>query len=148
MAFSTKPPTEGEEIYTPLAEINVTPFIDVMLVLLVIFMVTAPMLATGMNVDLPRASAAKPVENEGPIVIAVGEDGRISVGAEEVPRTELVDRVKSLLSTAPRAVHIKGDKAVAYAAVVGVLDDLASAGITKLSILTRTRDVGAAPLTK
>jgi biopolymer transport protein TolR len=140
MAFSIKPPGDNDEVYTPLAEMNVTPFIDVMLVLLIIFMVTAPMLATGMNVELPRTSAAQPLEPQEPIVVSVGSDGNVSVGADELARADVVDRVRSLLGNSTKAVHIKGDKAAAYADVVGLLDDLATAGITRLSIITRTKE--------
>jgi biopolymer transport protein ExbD/biopolymer transport protein TolR len=142
MSFSIKPGHE-DDIYTPLAEMNVTPFIDVMLVLLVIFMVTAPMLATGMNVELPQTRMAQPLEPQEPIIVSIGSDGKAFVNAEEVVRAELPARVKQLAGDTMRAVHIKGDRAAAYADVVGVLDDLATAGITRLSIITRTKETRA-----
>ena len=72
----------GEGLYQPLADINVTPLVDVMLVLLIIFMVTAPMLATGIKVNLPSAKTAQPLENKEPVVVVVAKDGSLSVGKE------------------------------------------------------------------
>ena len=138
MAFNTGNTPEEGSVYTPLAEMNVTPFIDVMLVLLIIFMVTAPMLAKGMNVDLPKAASAQPLDPKAPIIIAVDGDKRIFLGKEEVPRETLVARVKAELGEPARVVHIRGDKAASYGDVVGLLDDLAAGGITKLSIITRS----------
>ena len=74
--------TEG--LYQPLADINVTPLVDVMLVLLIIFMVTAPLLAKGVKVNLPQASAAMPINQKDPIVVTVGKDGKIALGADEL----------------------------------------------------------------
>jgi biopolymer transport protein TolR len=71
----------GEGLYQPLAEINVTPLVDVMLVLLIIFMVTAPMLATGIKVNLPHARTAEPLESKDPVVVVVARDGAVSVAA-------------------------------------------------------------------
>lgn len=137
MAFNTGNTPEEGSVYTPLAEMNVTPFIDVMLVLLIIFMVTAPMLTKGMNIDLPKAASAQPLDPKAPIIIAVDGERRIFLGKEEVRREALVARVKAELGEPARVVHIRGDKAAAYGDVVGLLDDLAAGGITKLSIITR-----------
>src|SRR5271165_5696314 len=79
----------GEGLYQPLAEINVTPLVDVMLVLLIIFMVTAPMLAAGIKVNLPSAKTAQPLETKGPVVVAVTKDGELSVGKDAVTRDRL-----------------------------------------------------------
>lgn len=138
MAFNTGNHHEDGGVYTPLAEMNVTPFIDVMLVLLIIFMITAPMLAKGMNVDLPKAASAQPLDTREPIIIAVDGEKRIYLGKEEVPREALVVRVKAEIGEPARVVHIRGDKAASYGDVVGLLDDLAAGGITKLSIITRS----------
>ena len=84
----------GEGLYQPLAEINVTPLVDVMLVLLIIFMVTAPMLATGIKVNLPSARTATPLEAKDPVVVVVAKDGAVSVGKDPVSRDELAAKVK------------------------------------------------------
>ena len=82
--MAMKPGKIGEGLYQPLAEINVTPVVDVMLVLLIIFMVTAPMLATGIKVNLPSAKTAQPLENKQPVVVVVAKDGAVSVGKDPV----------------------------------------------------------------
>ena len=79
----------GEGLYEPLADINVTPLVDVMLVLLIIFMVTAPMLAAGIKVNLPSAKTAQPLENKEPVVVVVAKDGALSVGKDPVSSDEL-----------------------------------------------------------
>ncbi len=84
----------GEGLYQPLAEINVTPLVDVMLVLLIIFMVTAPMLATGIKVNLPSAKSAQPLDAKDPVVVVVARDGAVSVGKDPVSSGELVTKVK------------------------------------------------------
>ena len=95
--MSMQPRKIGEGLYQPLAEINVTPLVDVMLVLLIIFMVTAPMLATGIKVNLPSARTATPLESKQPIVVVVAKDGAISVGKDPVSREALVAAVKGKL---------------------------------------------------
>ena len=84
----------GDSLYQPLADINVTPLVDVMLVLLIIFMVTAPLLAKGMKVNLPQAKAAQPLNPKEPIVVAVSKDGKVALGADEVSPEALVDGIK------------------------------------------------------
>ncbi|MBL8671287.1 MAG: biopolymer transporter ExbD [Alphaproteobacteria bacterium] len=147
MAFSSKPSGESEQVYAPLAEINVTPFIDVMLVLLVIFMVTAPMLAAGVKVELPKASTAQPLDPRDPLVVTVATGPKVYLGAEEVERGRLVELVRDRLLGERRVVHVRGDSGANYGDVVGVLDDLAAAGISQLSIVTRQkpRAEGAGP---
>jgi len=121
----------------PAAEINVTPLVDVMLVLLIVFMVTAPMLTAGLRVDLPQATTAKPTDPQAPIVVSVGADGRISIGAEEVTRDAAVSAVRRQMGAETRIVHVRGDRNVAYGEVVGLLDELALNGITRLSLIAR-----------
>jgi biopolymer transport protein TolR len=142
MAISMKPDSD-DELYAPLAELNVTPFIDVVLVLLVVFMITAPMLAAGMNVDLPKAAAARPLEPKEPIVISVGTEGKLFLGTEEIGRAELIGKVKAKLAGTPVPVHVRGDKAANWGDVVAVLDELAQSGVSALSIVTRTKEPAA-----
>jgi biopolymer transport protein ExbD len=124
----------NEDEFAPLADINVTPFIDVMLVLLIIFMVTAPMLATGMKVNLPSAAVAKPLENDKPVVITLGADGQIQVGARMVAREQLVEAVRAELAGADRAIHLRADQALPFGKAVAVLDTLVAAGLNKVAL--------------
>jgi biopolymer transport protein TolR len=121
----------GEGLYQPLADINVTPLVDVMLVLLIIFMVTAPMLATGIKVNLPSAKTAQPLENKEPVVVAVAKDGSLSVGREAVSRGELADKVKAKLT-----VQLRGDRDAPYGDVVSAMDELAANGVTRIAIVS------------
>ena len=129
----------GEGLYEPLAAINVTPLVDVMLVLLIIFMVTAPMLATGIKVNLPSARTAQPLENKEPVVVAVAKDGAVSVGKDPVSRDELAARVKAKLGDSNGVVQLRGDRDAPYGDVVSVMDDLAASGISRIAIVSGPR---------
>jgi len=137
---------KGNALYRPLAEINVTPLVDVMLVLLIIFMVTAPMLATGMKIDLPQAKQAKPLERKEPVVVTVEKEGRLSVGRDIVEKNGLIEAVRSKMEgDANRVIFLRGDKAVAYGEIVGVMDLLASNGFTHLAVVADAREKREAP---
>ncbi len=137
MGFSPQGFSGRPGFFRPQADINVTPLVDVMLVLLIIFMVTAPLLAAGMKVQLPQANAAHPLNPREPIVIAVGKNGRLAVGAEAVEPADLAQMVKLKLGDDfSRVVHVRGDRDAPYGQVVAVLDQLASNGITHIAIVT------------
>jgi len=129
----------GEGLYQPLADINVTPLVDVMLVLLIIFMVTAPMLAAGIKVNLPSASTARPLDNKEPVIVVVAKDGSLSVGKDPVSRDELAAQVKTRLGDSNGMVQLRGDRDAAYGDVVSVMDDLAADGITRIAIVSGPR---------
>ncbi len=137
MAFPTRRSAAGEGLYQPQADINVTPLVDVMLVLLIIFMVTAPLLATGVKVELPQAKAAQPLNPKEPVVITVGKDGKVSLGPDEVPVDLLADAVRGKLGDdVSRVVHVRGDKDASFGEVVGIMDKLATNGITHIALIT------------
>jgi biopolymer transport protein ExbD len=129
----------GDGLYQPLADINVTPLVDVMLVLLIIFMVTAPMLATGVKVNLPNVKTAQPLENKEPVVVAVAKDGALSVGNDSVSRDELAAKVKAKLNGSDGIVQLRGDREASYGDVVSVMDDLAANGISRIAIVSGPR---------
>lgn len=135
------------------AEINVVPYIDVMLVLLIIFMVTSPFVTQGVDVELPQASTAKSAQdllgddNASFIIVEVDKDGELglSVNNEEVQRglslEEIIVRVKAELSIKPNSpVAVGGDAATPYAEVVLLLDELSRAGVPKVGLLTDIRE--------
>jgi biopolymer transport protein TolR len=127
----------------PMGEINVVPFIDVMLVLLVIFMITAPMLTQGVQVDLPQVTS-EPIdnaENSDPIIVSVDRDGGyfLSIGGEEsaVDLDELADRVIILLERRPGTpVMVRGDRSVSYGQVVTLMGTLQVAGVANVGLIS------------
>jgi biopolymer transport protein TolR len=134
------PPTDNDDEFAPLnSEINVTPFIDVMLVLLIIFMVTAPMLSQGMKVELPTARSAASLENVKPVSITIAGDGTLQVQDAVVSIEQLVPAVQAAMVTPGSAIQVRADKAVNYGSVSGVMDALYAAGITKFALVTRGR---------
>jgi len=137
--MAMKPRKIGEGLYQPLAEINVTPLVDVMLVLLIIFMVTAPMLAAGIRVNLPKAATAAPLEAKDPVVVAVAKDGAIFVGKDSISRDALAAAVKAKLGQSNGVVQLRGDKDASYGDVVFVMDELAANGVTRIAIVSNSR---------
>jgi len=130
----------NNDLYQPLADINVTPLVDVMLVLLIIFMVTAPLLAKGVKVNLPQASSAAPINQKDPIVVTVGKDGKVSLGGDETTPEALIDGIRAMMGDDhARVVHVRGDTEAVYGEVVAVMDKLATNGITHIAIMTNSR---------
>ncbi|MBH9536350.1 MULTISPECIES: ExbD/TolR family protein [Novosphingopyxis] len=123
----------------PLAEINVTPLVDVMLVLLIIFMVTAPLLVTGVPVELPESRANAIEQPEEPIEISIDSSGIVYIGEDAVSTTELPGRLEAL-AAAPgadeRAVILRGDKNIDYGAMMSVMGELNRAGLNSISLVT------------
>jgi len=121
-----------------MADINVTPLVDVMLVLLIIFMIAAPMLHQGIEVALPRADAAPlPLRMEDPLVLSVDRDGKVFLRETQVAVEDLVDQVKA--QTAARgddSVFLKGDREVSYGRIMEVLDVLHQGGIVHVGMVT------------
>jgi biopolymer transport protein ExbD len=135
----------GEGLYQPLAEINVTPLVDVMLVLLIIFMVTAPLLASGVKVNLPSARTAQPLDAKNPVVVVVQKDGAVSVGKDQLATDQLAVTVKSRLGDSNGVVQLRGDRDAAYGDVVAVMDELAANGVTRIAIVSSGRRPAASP---
>ena len=122
----------------PKSDINVTPLVDVMLVLLIIMMLVAPMLQKGVDVKLPLAAntSDKP-ENEQQTVLAVDAQDKFYVNSIQVPRAEMADRVKlALEEKTERVVLIKGDTDASYRAIMAAMDDLRKAGIEDIGLIT------------
>ncbi len=140
MAFASHHPPRRPGAHRPLADINVTPLVDVMLVLLIVFMVTAPMLAAGLKVNLPHARTAQPLPPKEPVVVSVTRGGQVALGTEAVERELLVARVMARLEgDQNRVVQVRGDRDANYGEVVAVIDLLAAGGVTKLALVSETR---------
>jgi len=140
--------------YQPMSAINVTPFVDVMLVLLVVFMVAAPLLTVGVPVDLPQTQAPPISEPKEPLVISINSEGRIFIQDTDVPSESLVPRLGAITGNNPDALlYVRGDKAINYGRVLEVMSLVSSAGFRKVSLIasppkgTSTKAAsGAAPL--
>lgn len=120
-----------------LAEINVTPLVDVMLVLLIIFIITAPMLVQGLKVNLPKQDAPS-LANKGPepLILTVTQDRVILLGDEPVHLKLLADRIGAVLGGEPRPVYLKADENIAYGEVVRVMAVLHSVGVEQVGMVT------------
>jgi biopolymer transport protein TolR len=139
-------PKRGGGRYEPLADINITPLVDVMLVLLIVFMVTAPMLAAGMFVDLPRARSARPLDRREPTIVTIAKDGRLFVGRDEVVRTGLTQAVRAKLAGNQNGqIYIRGDRDVVYGEIVGVMDQLALDGLAKIALVANATGASFVP---
>ncbi|HEY5522277.1 MAG TPA: protein TolR [Desulfuromonadaceae bacterium] len=120
-----------------MAEINVTPLVDVMLVLLVIFMVTAPMMQQGVQVNLPKADTRAMTPAEESVVVSVDKSGKVFIDKDEVPAGELRKRLSDLFVTrAKKEVFLKADAGVPYGEVVRTMADIKGAGIERLGMVT------------
>jgi biopolymer transport protein TolR len=120
-----------------MSEINVTPFVDVMLVLLIIFMVAAPLLTVGVPIDLPetRASAMNPETQ--PITISVNENGQIYLQETEIPLEEVVAKLNAIATTGyEERIYVRGDKTTNYGTVMQVMARIQAAGYTKIGLVT------------
>jgi biopolymer transport protein TolR len=125
--------------YRPMSEINVTPLVDVMLVLLVVFMVAAPLLTVGVPVDLPQTQAPPITEPKEPLVITINEAGRIFIQETEVPTDSLVARLQAITGSNPDALlYVKGDRAINYGRVAEVMGLVATAGFRKVSLIAES----------
>ena len=126
------------------SEINVTPFVDVMMVLLIIFMVTAPMMDSGLDVDLPQAKQVDTLPSDSDhLVLTVREDGDLFLDTYQVKLEELEERLSLLVKEKNRALFLQADKAVPYGVVVDVMGRIKAAGIEKLGVLAMpTADTG------
>ncbi len=126
----------GQGRYKPLAEINVTPMVDVMLVLLIIFMVTAPLMTSGVTVDLPKTSAAPLSQDVEPITVSVNAEGKIYLQETEVPLAELAAKLAATSDNKlDRRIFVRGDKSLAYGRIMEVMATVTQGGFTKVALL-------------
>ncbi len=124
-----------------LSEINVTPFVDVMLVLLVIFMVTAPMMQQGLDVNLPKTASTGVSLNEDPFVLVVDAKGLIKIGDSAVTRNTLSSKIKAIFENRnSKQIYIQADARVEYGTVAFIMGEIRQAGITNISLITQPKE--------
>ena len=121
-----------------MSEINVTPFVDVMLVLLIVFMVTAPLLTVGIKVDLPKVKATALTDIKDPIEITVKLDGEVYIGESKVDVENLIPRLNAITEQNTEArIYIRGDRIVAYGRIMEIMSIINSAGYIKVALITQ-----------
>jgi biopolymer transport protein TolR len=122
--------------YKPLAEINVTPLVDVMLVLLIIFMVTAPLMTSGVSVDLPKTNAQPLNSDSEPLTVSIKADGTIFLQDQAVEVADLVAKLQAIAKNNPdRRIFVRGDKDLAYGRIMEVMGTITQGGFTKVALL-------------
>ena len=139
MAFTTQ---QGRTA-TSLSEINVTPLVDVMLVLLVIFMVTAPILQTGIDVELPETRNVATQNPEQRIVLSISRDGFIYYGSESINFSTIGERLKKDATRPDQDIYLRADKDVKWASIVSVIDAVRGAGYKKIQLVTKESKTSA-----
>jgi biopolymer transport protein TolR len=129
----------------PLSEINVTPLVDVMLVLLIIFMVAAPLMTVGVPVQLPKTAAPKVSQPKQPIVISIDEQGQPFLDKEPLAPDAVMPRLRQLASVDPnQVVLVRGDKAVQYGRIIEIMGQINAAGFSKVSLIAQAPSAPAA----
>jgi biopolymer transport protein TolR len=137
--------------YRPLAEINVTPLVDVMLVLLIIFMVTAPLMTSGVSVDLPKTNAQQLNSDSEPLTVSIKADGSIFLQDQAIDLSDIVAKLQAIAQNNPdRRIFVRGDKDLAYGRIMEVMGTITQGGFTKVALLaeqTASPQSGAPPST-
>ena len=128
------------------AEINVTPLVDVVLVLLIIFMVVTPLLKQEVPIELPLAEQSRGAEDAGQVTVSLAADGRRLINGEEVPAEALVERLTAMYAERPeKTIFLEADRSLSHGQVVDLMDDCRAAGIVQIGVVTKKAPLAAAP---
>ena len=123
--------------YPPITDINVTPLVDVMLVLLIVFMVTAPLLTVGVQVDLPKEQNPAITTQDEPLVVSVQKDGQVALMQTPIDVEQLVPRLRAITANKPDTqVYLRGDRAINYGRVMEIMATLTAAGFSRVALIT------------
>jgi biopolymer transport protein TolR len=149
MAASVQPPARPgggrrgrARRHSPMHEINVTPFVDVMLVLLIVFMVTAPLLTVGVPIELPESRGQQLQTNKEPLTISVQKDGRVYIQETEVQLSDLATRLRAIAKSGyEETIFVRGDKGIDYGTVMKVMSRIKAGGFTKVSLVTESESL-------
>lgn len=131
--------------YRPMSDINVTPMVDVMLVLLVIFMITAPLLTVGVPVDLPKTNASTLNKPDEPLIITVDAKGRVFIQETETAIDELVAKLHAITQAKrdkDTRIYVRGDRTIAYGRIMQVMGTVSAAGFTKVALIAEMDETG------
>ncbi len=133
----------GGRRYAPMSEINVTPMVDVMLVLLIVFMIAAPLLTVGVSIDLPETRAQQLQGDTDPLTISVSADSKIFLQSTEIALDELVPKLLAISSNGyDERIFVRSDRAVAYGDVMRVMGRINAAGFRRIALVTEQEDQG------
>ena len=125
----------------PMSEINVTPFVDVMLVLLIIFMITAPLMKTGVEIELPEVDTPNIPESEEPLIISISKSNEIFLSEKKIQIKNLNSKLLAIRDANPKVkVFIKADKVVSYQNLMEVMKEIIDSNITNISLITDPKD--------
>ena len=128
--------------HAPMHEINVTPFVDVMLVLLIVFMVTAPLLTVGVPIELPESRGQQLQTNKEPLTISVQRDGRVYIQETEVQLSDLATRLRAIAKSGyEEQIFVRGDKGIDYGTVMKEMSRIKAGGFTKVSLVTESESL-------
>ncbi|WP_439544368.1 protein TolR [Hyphomicrobium sp.] len=130
----------------PMSEINVTPMVDVMLVLLIIFMVSAPLLTVGVPIELPQSQGKQLESNHEPLTISLSSNGDVFIGETKVTIDEVAEKLKAIAKNGvEEQIFVRGDKGTNYGAIMRVMGRISAGGFKKVSLVTEVEDGAAAP---
>jgi len=140
MAAQITPSSAGirgrRRYYRPMSDINVTPFVDVMLVLLVVFMVTAPLLTVAVPIDLPKTQAHSLNQDKEPLVVSIDSSCKTYLQEKEMKREEIIPKLKAITgANADARIFVRGDKNVSYGCIMDVMGTISSAGFNKVALV-------------
>ena len=147
MGMSTGSYGNDDSDYRPMAEINVTPMVDVMLVLLIIFMVAAPLMVQGVPLELPKTSASKLGTVKKPLVVSLAADGNLFIRDEQVRRESLVNRLMAIKAQegGEGIVYVRADRKIAYGDVMEILGRVGESGFARVSLLSQPAPASKGP---
>jgi biopolymer transport protein ExbD/biopolymer transport protein TolR len=143
MAFALRNQDSGGDV-APMADMNVTPLVDVMLVLLIVFMVAAPLMAVGVPVDLPKAQAKQLNDQKPPIAVSIDSNGNFFIDQKAVSSEDLLGELStSAENDKERRIHVRGDRSVSYGKVIEAMGKINSAGFIKVALVSEVPGQGA-----
>ena len=128
----------GRRAYTTKAEMNLTPLIDVMVVLLIVFMISAPLMTVTVPVELPQVGKGAAAEGEDPIVISIDKDNNVYLQDQKITLEELVPRLASIKAQKEQRLFIRGDQGLSYGKIMDIMSQLTAAGFTKVGLVAET----------
>jgi TolR protein len=142
MAFALRK-NDGDFDAPPMSDINVTPLVDVMLVLLIVFMVAAPLMAAGVPVDLPKAQAKPLIDQKPPIAVSIDGIGQLYVDTKPVNTDQLIGALSEGTDNKDRRIHVRADKNIPYGKVIEVMALINTSGFTKVALVSEQPTAGA-----